>query len=142
MRGINKAIIMGNVGRDPEVKTFGDGTAYTDISVATTEKWRDKKTGEEKTQTEWHRVTAYGKLAEIIGQYVTKGSGIYVEGKIRSRKYEKDGIERTVYEIRADQIELLPSGQKSGGGRPQQQTSAASSAAAESSDEFQDDIPF
>jgi single-strand DNA-binding protein len=109
---LNKVQIIGNLGRDPETKYMPSGDAITTIAVATTETWKDKQTGEKKEATEWHRITFFGKLAEIAGQYLKKGSQVYVEGSLRTRKYtDKDGIEKYATDIRADEMKML-------GGRP------------------------
>ena len=113
MASVNKVIIVGNLGRDPETRYMPSGDAIANIAVATTDKWKDKTTGEQKESTEWHRVSFFGKLAEIAGQYLKKGSAVYIEGKLRTRKYtDKDGIEKYSTEIIADQMQML-------GGRPQ-----------------------
>lgn len=116
MASVNKVIIVGNLGRDPEMRTFPSGDRVANVTVATTDKWKDKQTGELKEATEWHRVVFNGRLAEIAGEYLRKGSQVYIEGSIRSRKYtDKDGVERTAYEIRADQMQMLGSRQGMGG---------------------------
>lgn len=112
MASVNKVIILGNLGRDPETRYMPSGDAMTTISIATTDSWKDKSTGEKKESTEWHRVTFFGKLAEIAGQYLKKGSSVYIEGSLRTRKYvDKDGIEKYATDIRADSMQML-------GGRP------------------------
>ena len=109
-RGINKAIIVGNLGQDPDTKYTGSGNAITTISVATSESWVDKNSGEQKTETEWHRVVFYNKLAEIAGQYLKKGSKVYVEGKIKTRKWQdNDGHDRYSTEINAKEMQMLDS---------------------------------
>ena len=114
MASINKVIIVGNLGRDPENRYMPSGEQVTSIAVATTDRWRDKATGDMKEQTEWHRISFFGKLAEIAGQYLKKGSQVYVEGRIRTRKYtDRDGIERYTTEIIGDTIQML--GSKQGG---------------------------
>lgn len=115
MRGVNKVIIIGNLGADPEVKQFQNGGNVTSISVATSEKWNDKQTGEPREQTEWHRISLYNKLGEIAAQYLRKGSSVYIEGSLRTRKYQdQNGQDRYITEIRADQMQMLggnPAGQ-------------------------------
>ena len=108
-RGVNKVILLGHVGKDPDIKILQSGNAVANFSVATGEAWKDKQTGEAKDVTEWHRIVAYNKLAEIIGDYVKSGDKIYLEGKIKSRKYEKDGIEHYVTEILCSEIQMLGS---------------------------------
>lgn len=108
---LNKVQIIGNLGRDPETRYMPSGDAMTTITVATTESWKDKATGEKKENTEWHRITFFGKLAEIAGQYLKKGSQVYVEGSLRTRKYtDKDGIEKYSTDIKADTMLMLGSG--------------------------------
>lgn len=108
MSSVNKAIIVGHLGRDPETRYMPNGEAVTNIAVATSEKWTDKQSGEKKEQTEWHRITFYRKLAEISGQYLAKGSLVYVEGRLQTRKYtDKDGTERYTTEIIADTMQML-----------------------------------
>lgn len=112
MASVNKAIIVGNLGRDPEIRYMPNGDAVTNIAVATTESWKDKNSGEKKEITEWHRITFYRKLAEIAGQYLKKGSSVYIEGRLQTRKWtDKDGVERYTTEIIADSMQML-------GGRP------------------------
>ena len=138
MASVNKAIIVGHLGQDPEVRYTSNGDAAANISVATSEQWKDKATGEQKEQTEWHRVSFFGKQAEIVCQYLKKGSQIYVEGKIRSKKYtDKSGNERTAFEIISESFKML--GSKSDSGN----TKAAKAAPAKQQSEMpHDDIPF
>ncbi len=108
MASLNKVQIIGNLGGDPETRNMPSGDAMTTINVATTESWKDKQTGERKENTEWHRITFFGKLAEIAGQYLKKGSQVYVEGSLRTRKYtDKDGVEKYATDIRADEMKML-----------------------------------
>lgn len=117
MASVNKVIIVGNLGRDPETRYMPSGDAMTSITVATTDTWKDKATGEKKEQTEWHRISFFGKLAEIAGQYLKKGSQVYIEGSLRTRKYtDKDGVEKYSTEIKADTMQMLGSRQGMGGG--------------------------
>ena len=110
MASVNKVIIVGNLGRDPETRYMPNGEAVTNIAVATTENWKDKNSGEKKELTEWHRITFYRKLAEIAGQYLKKGSQIYVEGRLQTRKWQdKEGVERYTTEIIADTMQMLGS---------------------------------
>lgn len=112
MSSLNKTMLIGHLGRDPETRYMPNGEAVTNIAIATTESWKDKTTGEKKEATEWHRVTFYRKLAEIAGQYLKKGSLVYVEGKLQTRKWtDKDGVERYTTEVIVDQMQML-------GGRP------------------------
>ena len=108
MRGVNKVIIVGNLGSDPEVKQFANGGSVTRIAVATSEQWNDKQTGERREQTEWHRISLSHKLGEIAAQYLRKGSQVYIEGSLRTNKYtDQNGVERYATEIRADQMQML-----------------------------------
>lgn len=107
MSGINKVIVLGNVGKEPEVRTFDSGDTVTNFSVATSEKWKDKTSGELKESTEWHRVSCFGKLSEIASKYVKKGDKIYVEGSLRTRKWtDAAGVEKYSTEIKAEKIEF------------------------------------
>ncbi|MCT9811547.1 single-stranded DNA-binding protein [Acidovorax sp. Be4] len=122
MASVNKVIIVGNLGRDPEMRTFPSGDQVANVTIATTDRWRDKNTGENKESTEWHRVVFNGRLAEIVGQYLRKGSQVYVEGSLRTRKWtdQATGQERYATEIRADTMQMLGSRQGMGGGQGQQ----------------------
>ncbi|MDP1979933.1 single-stranded DNA-binding protein [Undibacterium sp.] len=163
MASVNKVIIVGNLGRDPETRYMPSGDAMTSITVATTDSWKDKSSGEKKEQTEWHRITFFGKLAEIAGQYLKKGSQVYVEGSLRTRKYtDKDGVEKYATDIKADSMQMLGSRQGMGGGAgmddgggygggapaprqqaaPQQQRQAPASRPAPNFSDMDDDIPF
>ncbi|MCB5226245.1 single-stranded DNA-binding protein [Alishewanella sp. 16-MA] len=114
-KGINKAILIGNLGQDPEVRYSQSGNAVCNLSIATSESWTDKATGEKKDQTEWHKVVIYQRLAEIAGEYLRKGSKVYIEGKLKTRKWQdKDGIDRYTTEIVCDELQMLD-------GAPQQQ---------------------
>lgn len=121
MASLNKAILIGNLGQAPEVRYLSSGDAICNISVATTESWKDKQTGEKKESTEWHRVVFFGRLAEIAGQYLQKGSQVYVEGRITTRKWQdKDGQDRYTTEIRGDELKML-GGKQEGAERGQRQ---------------------
>ncbi|AVP56746.1 single-stranded DNA-binding protein [Pulveribacter suum] len=116
MASVNKVIIVGNLGRDPEMRTFPSGDQVANVRIATTDRWRDKNTGENKEATEWHSVVFNGRLAEIVGQYLKKGSQVYVEGSLRTRKWtDQSGQERYTTEIRADAMQMLGSRQGMGG---------------------------
>ena len=120
MASVNKVILVGNLGRDPEMRTFPSGDQVANVTIATTDRWRDKNTGENKESTEWHRVVFNGRLAEIVGQYLRKGSQVYVEGSIRTRKWtDQSGQERYSTEIRADTMQMLGARQGMGGGQNQ-----------------------
>jgi single-strand DNA-binding protein len=158
MASVNKVILVGNLGRDPETRYSPDGAAITNVSVATTSQWKDKNTGEKREETEWHRVAFFGRLAEIAGEYLKKGSQVYVEGKLRTRKWQdKDGQDRYTTEIVADAMQMLGSRGGAGAPTPDDEPRAARSpaakpAAAKSSKEpagatggvadMDDDIPF
>lgn len=117
MRGINKVILVGTLGRDPESKSFASGGTVCNFSIATSEQWNDKNTGERREATEWHRIVANGRLAEICQQYLKKGSQVYIEGSLRTREWEDQGQKRYITEIRANEMQML-------GGRPSGQGSA------------------
>lgn len=106
-RGVNKVILVGNVGQDPETRYMPNGSAVTNLSLATSEMWKDKNTGESQERTEWHRVVFYNRLAEIVAEYVRKGSKLYVEGQLRTRSWEQDGIKRYATEIIANEMQML-----------------------------------
>ncbi len=170
MASINKVILVGNLGQDPEVKYMPSGGAVTNISIATTDTWKDKTTGEKKENTEWHRVVFFNRLAEIVGEYLRKGSQVYIEGNLRTRKWQdQSGADRYSTEIVAREMQMLggraggssdfaPSQQQQGqqsqqGGAPQQQDGGApqqsspqqapqQSAPPQNFDNFDDDIPF
>lgn len=152
-RGINKVIIVGNLGQDPETRYMPSGKAVTNLRVATSESWKDKQTGEQREQTEWHSVVMYDRLAEIAAEYLRKGSQVYLEGKLRTRKWQdKEGRDRYTTEIQANEMQML--GGKGGGGGGMGTESRAEPRASSgggdrgapaptSQDEgFDDDIPF
>ena len=154
MASINKVILIGNLGRDPEVRYLPSGDAVANITIATTETWKDKA-GEKQEQTEWHRVAMFGKTAEIAGEYLKKGSQVYIEGKLQTRKWtDKEGQERYTTEIRADRMQML--GSRSGGSErmappeddaPPRSTAAPAKKPAAAGkggnfDDLEDDIPF
>ena len=114
-RGVNKVIVVGNLGSDPDTRYVPSGSAVTNLSIATSESWKDKQTGEQKERTEWHKVAMFGRLAEIAAEYLRKGSQVYIEGKLRTRKWrDKEGKDRWTTEIIADEMQML--GGRSGGG--------------------------
>lgn len=153
MASVNKVILVGNLGRDPEVRYMPSGDAVASFSIATTETWKDKN-GQKQEQTEWHRISMFGKQAEIAGQYLKKGSSVYIEGRLQTRKWtDKDGNERQTTEIRAERMQMLGSRSSNtfevmddeGGNAPppRQSASAASKpSGGPSFDDFDDDIPF
>jgi len=144
-RGVNKVILIGNLGQDPEVKYMPNGNAVTNITIATSESWKDKNTGETVNKTEWHRVIFFRRLAEIVGEYLKKGSKIYIEGKLQTRKWQdKNGKDNWTTEIIANEMQMLDSRNNSSPAqqqRPAQQQSAPAQAAPANND-FDDDIPF
>jgi len=148
-RGINKVIVVGNLGQDPDTRYMPSGSAVTNITVATNESWKDKQTGEQKDRTEWHKVAFFGRLAEIAAEYLRKGSQVYIEGKLRTRKWQdKDGHDRYTTEIVADEMQMLGGrGGAGGGGAPMRNDAPSQGAPSSpppqgSSDDFDDDIPF
>ncbi|VAX10218.1 Single-stranded DNA-binding protein [hydrothermal vent metagenome] len=148
-KGINKVILIGNLGQDPEVRYMPDGNAVANVTLATSESWKDKNTGENQERTEWHRVVFFRRLGEIVGEYCKKGSKIYIEGKLKTRKWQdKNGQDRYTTEIVADQMQMLDSRGGGGsaafdGGRQDQPQSTPAPAAAPAPDaDFDDDIPF
>ena len=145
---LNKAILIGRLGRDPEVRQMPDGEAVCNFSIATSETWKDRQTGQRQERTEWHNITLYRRLAEVAGQYLKKGSQVYIEGRIQSRKYTgKDGIERTAYEIIGNEMKMLGGGNDSGQQNAQYTPPAppsrqAPAAPAQPVDDIDDDVPF
>lgn len=157
-RGVNKAILIGNVGGEPEVRHMPNGNAVANITLATSDSWKDKNTGQQQERTEWHRVVFFGRLAEVVGEYVRKGSKLYIEGRLQTREWEKDGVKRYTTEIVVDiggQMQMLDGKQDGGQQRqsaPQHTPAQAASQtahpappvapAAAADDGFIDDIPF
>ena len=156
MASVNKVILIGNLGKDPDVRYLPSGEAVTNITLATTETWKDKTSGDKKEATEWHRVVFFRKLAEIAGQYLKKGSQVYIEGSLKTRKWQdKEGQERYTTEIVADEMRML--GSRQGSGQPDEpprerpapaaggaasSSSARAPAAGSGFNDFEDDIPF
>lgn len=145
-RGINKVIIIGNLGADPEVRRTGSGSAMTTLSLATSESWKDKQSGEQQERTEWHRVVLFNRLAEIAGDYLHKGSKVYIEGSLRTRKWQdQSGNDRYTTEIMGNQLQMLDA---RGGSNEYSSNSGASRSEAPAtvdappSNDFDDDIPF
>ena len=155
-RGVNKVILVGNCGQDPETRVIpSTGASVTNLSVATSESWKDKVTGDQRERTEWHRVVFFNRLAEIAGEYVRKGSKLYIEGSLRTRKWQgQDGQDRYTTEIVGSEMQMLdsrgssPSGEFSGSNDQiknnefSNQSSSESSSGSQSLDAFDDDIPF
>ena len=145
-RGINKVILIGNLGNDPETKFLPSGGAVTNVSLATSESWKDKQTGQMQERTEWHRVVFFNKLAEIAGEYLKKGSKVYVEGSLRTRKWQgQDGQDRYTTEIVVSDMQMLDGrgdGASGGQSRPQGYAAPAAGGYAAPSGDFDDDIPF
>ncbi|EDL8065291.1 hypothetical protein CTA21_24560 [Salmonella enterica] len=156
-RGVNKVILLGNVGQDPELRTMNNGDQVANLTLATSEVWNDKNTGEKKEQTEWHRITFWRKAAEIVGKYVTKGSKLYVEGKLQTRKWtDQQGVERYTTEVVCEELQLMGGGNgqtsQQGGGQQQRQQQPTHSGGGQQRPQqrpqneppmdFDDDIPF
>jgi single-strand DNA-binding protein len=147
-RGVNKVILIGHLGKDPEVRYMPSGNAVCNVTLATSDSWKDKQSGETKDRTEWHNLVFYGRLAEIAGEYLRKGSQAYVEGRLQTRKWQdKSGNDRYTTEIVVNDMQML--GGRSGGGSGAEYGAAPAAAASSSSgrapaggDEFDDDIPF
>ena len=141
-RGINKVIVVGNLGADPDARYMPNGNAVTNISVATTDSWKDKESGERQEKTEWHRVVFFGRLAEIVSEYLKKGSQVYVEGRLQTRKWEdKEGNDRWTTEIVANEMQML--GERISSSSNSNNFSTPKSSSSEfASDDFDDDIPF
>ncbi|MDP6375217.1 MAG: single-stranded DNA-binding protein [Pseudomonadales bacterium] len=146
-RGINKVILIGNLGRDPETRYTQAGSPVCNFSLATSESWKDRQTGEQREATEWHNIVCFGRLAEIAAQYLHKGSKVYIEGQLRTSSWEQDGIKRYKTDINARDMQMLDS--RGGGGAPTgfeqgaPQTAPADNAPTVSDDDdFDDDIPF
>jgi len=159
MASVNKVIVVGNLGRDPEVRYTPNGSAVCNVSVATTRSWKNKESGDKSEETEWHRVVFYDKLAEIAGEYLKKGRSVYVEGRLKTRKWQdKDGVEKYTTEIVATDMQMLGSREGMGGGAASEEgggyeraapaarpaAAAANRPAAKSSgfSDMDDDIPF
>jgi single-strand DNA-binding protein len=154
-RGVNKVILVGNLGKDPETRYMPNGKAVTNFSIATSESWKDKQTGEQREQTEWHNIVMYDRLAEIAAEYLKKGSQVYIEGKLRTRKWQdKEGRDRYTTEINANEMQMLGSraggggggggmgGGGSGGGESRPAPASSGNAPASGPGDFDDDIPF
>lgn len=144
-RGVNKVILIGNLGNDPEVRYTASGAAVANVSLATSEQWKDRESGEQQERTEWHRVVFFGRIAEVVGEYLRKGSQIYVEGRLQTRKWQdKDGNDKYSTEIVANDMQMLGGGR--GGGSADASSSSRNSAAASKQpaggEDFDDDIPF
>ncbi len=146
-RGVNKVILIGNLGADPETRSMPSGSAVANIRVATSESWKDKQSGENKERTEWHNVAFFGRLAEIAGEYLKKGSKVYIEGQLRTRKWQdKQGNDRYTTEIIAGEMQMLdgkPNGQRTGASEDDHRTPPGRQTGDDKGGgEFDDDIPF
>jgi len=140
VKGVNKVMLIGNLGNDPDTRYTANGGAVTNLSLATTESWKDKNTGEKQEKTEWHRVVLFGKLGEIAGEYLGKGSKVYIEGKLQTRKWQgKDGQDRYTTEIVASDMQML--GDKPAG-QARQATAPAPAPAPAAGDDLDSDLPF
>lgn len=147
MASVNKAIIIGNIGKDPEIRFMPDGGQVAVINIATTEKWKDKTSGEVKERTDWHRVVLYRKLAEIAGQYLKKGNPVYIEGRLETKEYtDKQNVKRYITQIIADTLKMLGSkpsdASQNTTSTPAQAGAGSSSSASSGFDDMDDDIPF
>ncbi len=142
MAGVNKVILIGNLGKDPEVRYTPDGTAVANFSIATSEEWKDKNTGEKKERTEWHRIVAWRKLGEICGQYLSKGRQVYVEGKLQTRSWEKDGVTRYTTEILASDVRFLGTKDSANTAGPSANFQDSNMPGPPVSQSANDDIPF
>ncbi len=148
MAYVNKVILVGNLGRDPETRYAPNGEAVSNITIATTDNWKDRTTGERKERTEWHRISFFGRLAEVVAMHLKKGASVYVEGSLRTRKYtDKDGHEKSITEVRGDTMQMLsskPAGQAEGtdgtNGSPAKPRQPAR--VPETWDNMDDDLPF
>ena len=151
-RGINKVILVGNLGADPDVRYSANGNAVTKLRIATSDQWKDKQSGEMQERTEWHRVTAFGRLAEIMGEYLKKGSQVYIEGRLQTSTYEKEGQTHYSTDIIASDMQMLGSrggqgggGESFGGGNANRAPQGGNQPAGnrnQGADDFDDDIPF
>jgi len=148
-RGVNKVILVGNLGNDPETRYMPSGDAVTNISIATSESWKDKQSGEQKEKTEWHRVVMFRRLGEIAAEYLRKGSQVYIEGKLRTNKWkDRDGNDRYTTEIIADEMQMLGGrggaggGDYSSGGGSKKSSDSKQNSPPPPADDFDDDIPF
>jgi single-strand DNA-binding protein len=158
-RGINKVILVGNLGADPETRAMPSGSTVANLRIATSESWRDKQTGEQQERTEWHRVALFGRLAEVAAEYLKKGSQVYIEGSLRTRKWtDKQGQERYSTEIIGNDMQMLggragggggagpgggaSAGERSGGGAPPAYAEESSGGGGSRGEDFDDDIPF
>ena len=142
MSGLNKAMLIGRLGRDPEVRYTPNGLAVANFSVATSEEWKDKNTGEKKERTEWHRIVAFGKLGEICGQYLSKGKQVYVEGRLQTRSWEKDGVTRYTTEIVASDMQFLGAKDSASTAEPYTNSQEPNMPPPSVSQATNDDIPF
>jgi len=142
-KGVNKVILIGNLGQDPEVRYMPNGDAVANVSIATSDSWKDKQTGEQKERTEWHKVTFFRRLAEIVGEYLGKGSKIYIEGKLKTRKWQADdGSDRWTTEIIANNMQMLDSKGATNSPQGSNNPSTSNPPAENNQQDFDDDIPF
>ena len=152
-RGVNKVILVGNIGQDPEVRYMPNGNAVANLTLATSETWKDKNTGEQEEKTEWHRIVCFNRLAEIVEKYVKKGSKLYIEGRLQTRSWEQEGVKRYTTEIVFDEMQMLDSknsepgaaaraGSPEQGGQGHPPGAGAQASAPSNFDNFDDDIAF
>lgn len=139
---LNQAQIIGHLGRDPEIRYLPSGEAVANFTIATTEKWRDKSSGESKEATEWHSISCFGKLAEIVSQYLHKGSLVFVSGKLKTRKYQKDGQDHYATSIQCQELKMLGGKPSSGESSQPRQRSDSNAKPSNGFDDMEDDIPF
>lgn len=143
MRGVNLVILAGNLGADPESRVTAGGTVVCNFRIATSESWKDKQTGEQQERTEWHSIVAFGRLAEVAIEYLRKGSKVYLQGKIRTQKWQdRDGKDRYTTKIYMDELQILDSKTKNSGGTPTQRPEEPQSKTPVAKEEFDDDIPW
>ncbi len=143
MAGVNKVILIGRLGRDPEIRYFQDGTAVANFSMATSEEWKDKETGEKRERTEWHRIVAFRRLGEICGEYLSKGKQVYIEGKLQTREWQdKEGNQRYTTEIVASGMQMLGTKDSSNNARTANDYQAQTTSAPPAPETKDDDIPF
>lgn len=141
MKGYNRVILMGNLGQDPEIRQMPNGSTACTLSLATSETWKDKQTGEKQERTDWHRVVAFGKLAEIMGEYLKKGNPVLIEGQLRVRQWEKDGQKRTTVEVLASEMQML-GGRSSSPADSLPERMSPSETPNGGMPDFNDDVPF
>ena len=141
-RGVNKVILVGHLGKDPEMRYTQDGTAICNFSMATSQEWKDKSSGEKREKTEWHRLVAFRKLAEICGEYLVKGKQVYIEGRLQTRSWEQEGVTKYMTEVVINDMQMLGGKQGGGGQQASSGYSSPEPATGPSGGDYDDDIPF